>query len=80
MTLKFCFNTPDTSRNIPDRTNHIKEKIDNTQKNGSWILCVDIINECSKVIEKESLIRHNKVGKGINLEVCKWLNLHHADK
>ena len=53
-------------------TNHIKERIDETQQNSKCRLCGDrdeminhIISECSKLAQKEYKARHDRVGKVI---------------
>ena len=55
------------------RTNNIKTRIDKTQQNSKCRLCSDkdktinhIINECSKLAQKEYKARHNWVGKVIH--------------
>ena len=54
-------------------TNYIKAKIDKMQKNRKWRLCNDrneminyIINECSKLGQKEIRNRYDWVGKVIH--------------
>ena len=54
------------------RTNHIKVRIDKTQQNSKCRLCCDrdetinhIINECSKLVQKEYNTRQDWVGKVI---------------
>ena len=57
-----------------------KVKIDNTRQNRKCRLCGDrdeavnyMINECSKLAQKEYKIRHDWVGKVIHWELCKRL-------
>ena len=64
------------------RTNHIKTRIDKTQQNSKCRLCGErnetinhIINECSKLALKEYKARHDGIGKVIDGEMCKNLNL-----
>ena len=63
-----------------NNTNWIKVKIDNTRQNRKCRLCGDrdeavnyMINECSKLAQKEYKIRHDWVGKVIHWELCKRL-------
>ena len=56
------------------RTNHIKVRIDKTQRNSNCWLCGDrdetinhIINECSKLAQKEYKVRYDWVGKVIHI-------------
>ena len=58
-----------------------------TQQNSKCRLCGDrdetinhIINECSKLAQKEYKTRHDWVGKGINWEMCKKFKSDHANK
>ena len=69
------------------RTNHIKARIDKTQQNSKGRLCGDrdetinhIINECSKLAQKEYKARHDWVGKGIHWEMCKKFKFDHTNK
>ena len=69
------------------RTNHIKARIDKTQQNSKCRLCSDryetirhIISECSKLAQKEYKTRHDWVGKGIHLEVCKKFKFEQTNK
>ena len=64
----------------PVGTNHIKARIDKTQQNSKYRLCVDrdetinhIISKCSKLAQKEFKTRHNWVGNVIHWEMCKKL-------
>ena len=57
------------------RTNHIKVRIDKTQENCKCRLCGErnetinhLINECSKLAQKEKKTRHDLVGKVIYWE------------
>ena len=59
------------AQNSTIRTNHIKARIDKTQQNSKCRLCGDrdetinhIINECSKLAQKEYKARHNWGGGG----------------
>ena len=59
-------------RNNSMRTNYVKTKLDNSQKNSKCRLCGDrdeivnrIISECSKLAQKEFKIRHDLVEKVI---------------
>ena len=70
------------AQNNAIRTNHIKSRIDKTQQNNRCRLCGDrdetiihIINECSKLAQKEHKIRDDWVGKVIHWELCKKSNL-----
>ena len=69
------------------RTNHIKVRIDKTQQNSNCRLCGDrdetinhIINECSKLAQKENNTKHDWVGKVIHWEMCKKLKFDHTNK
>ena len=60
------------------RTNHIKARIDKTQQNSKCRLCGDrdktinhIINECSKLPQKEYKARQSCVGKVDHREMCR---------
>ena len=62
------------------RTNYIKSKIDNIQKNRKCRLCgnrdetVDhITSECGKLVQKKFKSRHDWVGKDIYWELCERL-------
>ena len=62
-------------------------KIDNTQQNSKYELHSDrdemvnhIINECSKLAQKEYKTRHDWVGKGIKQELCKILKFDSTTK
>ena len=61
-------------------TNHIKARIDKTQQNSKYRLCGerdetinDIINECSKLVQKECKTRHD-------WEICKEFKFDHSNK
>ena len=63
------------------KINYIKAKIDNTQQNSKFELCGDsdetvndVINECSKLAQKEYQTRHDWVGKVIYWKLCNRLN------
>ena len=69
------------------RTNHIKARIDKTQRNSKCRLCGNrdetinhIISECSKLAQKEYKARHAWVGKVIHWEMYKKFKYHHANK
>ena len=73
------------AQNNAIRTNHIKAKTDKTQQNRKCWLCSDrdetinhVINECSKLAQKEHKTRHDWVGKGILWELCKKID--HTNK
>ena len=73
-----------TAQNNAIRTDHIKAKIDKTQQNSRCRLCGDkretinpIISECSKLAQKEYKTRHDWVGKGIHVEMCKKFKFYH---
>ena len=73
------------AQNNAIRTNHIKARINKTQKNGKCRLCGDrdetinyIITECSKLAKKENKPRHNWVGKVINWKMCKKFRFDHT--
>ena len=69
------------------RINHIKARIDKTQKNSKIRLCGvrdktinHIISECSKLPQKEYKARNDKVGKVIHWEMCKKFKFDHTNK
>ena len=75
------------AQNNAIRTNHIKARIDKTQKNSRCRLCGDrvetishIISECSKLSQQEYKTRHNWVGKVIHWELGKKLKFDHTNK
>ena len=75
------------AQNSAIRSNHIKAKIDKTQKNSKCRLCGDrdetinhIISECSKLAQKEYKARHDWVGEVIHWEICKKFKFVHANK
>ena len=75
------------AQNSAIRTNHIKARIDKTQKNSKCRLCGDrgetinhLISECSKLSQKEYKARHDWVGKVIHWEMCKKFKFEHANK
>ena len=66
------------AQNNPIRTNHMKVRIDKTQKSSQCRLCGDrdetinhIISEGSKLTQMEYKARHDWVGKVIHLEMCR---------
>ena len=68
-------------------TNHMKARIDKTEKNRKCKLCGDrdetinhIIRECSKLAQKEYKAKHERVGKVIHLEMCNKFKFDHAKK
>ena len=75
-----------TAQNNAIRTNHIKARIDKTQQNSKCRLCGDryetinqIINECSKLAQKEYKTRHDWVGKVIHWEMSKRFRFDHKN-
>ena len=75
------------AKNSAIRTNPIKAKIDKTQQNSKYRLCGDgdetvnhIINECSKLAQKEYKARHDWVSKVIHWDMCKEFKFDHANK
>ena len=75
------------AQNHPIRTNHIKARINKTQKNSKWMICgnrdgtIDhIISECNKLTQKEYKTRHDwllRWSTGIcarNLNITIWTN------
>ena len=75
------------AQNSAIRTNHIKARIDKTQQNSKCRLCGDrdetinnIINECSKLAQKEYKTRHDWVGKVIHWEMSKQFKFDHTNK
>ena len=75
------------AQNNAIRTNHIKARIDKMQQNSKCRLCDDrdetinhIINECSKLAQKECKMRHDYVGKVIQWEMCKKFKFDHMNK
>ena len=74
------------AQNSATRTSHIKARIDKTQ-NSKCRLCGDrdetinrIINECSKLAQKEYKARHDWVGKVIHREMCKEFKFDNVKK
>ena len=75
------------AQNSTKRTNHIKARVDKTQQNSKFRLCIDtdetinhIISECSKLALKEYKARNDWVGKVIHWEMCKKFKFDHANK
>ena len=75
------------AQNNAIRTNHIKARIDKTQQNNICRLCGDrdemithIISKCSKLAQNEYKTRHEWVGKGIHLELCKKFKFEPMNK
>ena len=69
------------------RTNHIKARINKTQQNRKCRLCGYrdettnlIISKCSKLMQREYKTRHDWVGKGILLKLCKKSKFDHTNK
>ena len=67
-----------TAQNNAIRTNHIKAGIDKIQQNSKCRLCSvrdetinHIINECSKLAQKEHKAKQDWVGKVVHWEMCK---------
>ena len=74
------------AQNSAIRTNHIKARIDKTQQNSKCRLCGGrdvtinhMINEYSKLAQKEYEARHEWVGKVIHWEMCKKFKFDHAN-
>ena len=74
-------------KNNAVRTNHIKARIDRTQQNSNCRICRGrdetinhIINENSKLEQKEYKTRHDWVGEGIHRELCKKFKFDHTNK
>ncbi len=70
------------AQNNAIRTNHIKARLDKTQRNSRLRLSDErdetinhIIRECSKLALKEYKTRHDWVDKVIHWELCKKLKL-----
>ena len=75
------------AQNCVIRTSHIKTRVDKTQQNTKCRLCDDrdktinhIINECSKLTQKEYKARHDWVGKVIHWDMCKKFKFDHTNK
>ena len=75
------------AQNNAIRTNHIKARIDKTQQNSKCRLCGyrdetinHIINDCSKLAQKEYKTRDDWVGKVIYWEMCKKFRFDHTNK
>ena len=69
------------------KTNHLKVKINNMQRNSECRLCGKreetanhIINEYSKLALKENKTGRDMVGKIIHYELCKRLKFDHTHK
>ena len=73
-----------TAQNNAIRTNYVKTKIDNPQKNSKCRLCDETVNriirEWSNLAQKECKSRHDWVRKVIHWELCKKLKCGHSDK
>ena len=75
------------AQNSDIKTDHIKARIDKTQKNSKCRLCGGrdeminhIISECSKLAQKEYKARHDWVGKVIHWKMYKKFKFDHANK
>ena len=72
------------AQNNAVRTNHIKARIDKVQQNskcGNRDETINhIINECSKLAQKEYKTRHDWVGKVIYWEMCKQFKFDHTNE
>ena len=75
------------AQNNAMRNNCIKARIDKMQQNSKCRLCGDrdetinhIINECSKLAQKEYKTRHDWVGKVFHWEMCKKFKFDHMNK
>ena len=75
------------AQNKAIRTNHIKERIYKMQQSSKCRLCDDrdetinhIINECSKLPQKEYKTRHDWVGKVFHWEMCKQFKFDRTNK
>ena len=75
------------AQNNAIRTNFIKARIDKMQQNSKCWLCGNrdeminlIINECSKLAQKEYKTRHDWVGNVIHWELCKKFEFDHTNK
>ena len=75
------------AQNNTIRNNHTKARIDKTQQNSKCRLCGDrdetiyhIINECSKLAQKEYKARYDWVGKMIHWEMSKKFKFDHSNK
>ena len=69
------------------RTNHIKVIIDKTQQNSKCKISGEreenikhIINECSKLAQKDYKTRHKWVGKIIHWELCNKFKFDHYEQ
>ena len=65
------------------RTNHMKTRIDKTQRNSKCMLCETInhmISKCRKLAQKEHKARHDWVGKVIYWEMCRKFQFDHTNK
>ena len=73
-----------TTQNNVININYIKAKIDNTQQNCKYRLCVEKYEKYvigySKLVWKEYHTRHDWVGKVIHEELCKRLKFEHTSK
>ena len=76
------------AQNSAIRTNHIKARIDKTQRNKKKCRLYGvtdetinhIISECSKLTQKEYKARHDCVSKVIHWEMCKKFKSDHMNK
>ena len=75
-----------TTQSNAIRTNHIKVRIDNTQRNRRCRLCgdrdetINHVSECSKLAQEEYKTWHDWVDKMIQWELCKKLKFDHTIK
>ena len=77
---------PIAAQNNDIRTNHVKARIDKTQKNCRCMLCSDrderinhILSESSKLAQKEYKTRYDWVDKVIHWELCKKFKFDHTN-
>ena len=75
------------AQNNAIETNYVKARIDKTQQNSWYRLCGDwdetinhIINECSKLAQKEYKTRPDWVGKVNHWELCKKFQFEPTNK
>ena len=76
-----------TAQNNAIKTNYVRAKIDQTQRNIKCRLCEErdetinlVVSESSKLAQKDYQSRYDWVGKVIHCELCKRLKFYQTSK